>query len=90
MKAVGTKLSITKDNQYAAIKERIQALYHNCKSAAAFKRQDALLADGDTDKEILRREATAYETLAGWLQELKSQYNKSLNLTVRKMPLTAS
>jgi hypothetical protein len=49
---------------------RMVALYHNCMAAAAFKREDALDADEESETEALclRREAMAYEQLAGWMQ----------------------
>jgi len=61
--------SITKTEQ--AIRLRITALYHNCMSSAAFKREDALKTDDENETITLRREAMAYEPCAGWLLHVK-------------------
>lgn len=48
---------------------RLVALYHNCMSSAAFKREDALRETDENERKALRREAQAFEQCAGWLSE---------------------
>ena len=52
-----------------ALKLRIKALYHNCMSSACFKHEDALTEEDEAEATALRREASAYETAAGWLHQ---------------------
>lgn len=49
---------------------RINALYHNCHSSAAFARADALKSDDEICKTARTHEAIAYEVVAGWLEAL--------------------
>jgi hypothetical protein len=52
-----------------ALKLRMTALYHNCMSSACFKREDALKEEDENEAITLRREASAYEAIAGWLSQ---------------------
>jgi hypothetical protein len=60
---------MTPQQEAQIVKFRMIALYHNCLSAAAFKRMDAVETDTESESEALclRREAAAYEQVAGWL-----------------------
>ncbi len=54
-----------------ALRMRITALYHNCLSSASFKREDALKSEDENEAITLRREASAFEQVAGWLLHAK-------------------
>lgn len=64
------ELTVSAGSEYQCLRLRVTALYHNCLSAAAFKREDAIkCGDGDGDEATaLRREASAYECCAEWLR----------------------
>jgi len=47
---------------------RMVALYHNCLSSAAFNREDALKEQDPAKSTALRHEASAFESVAGWLK----------------------
>jgi len=60
-----------KNTESSALVYRVKALYHNCMSAAAFAREDALKAEFENDENearCKRREASAYEQVATWLE----------------------
>lgn len=67
--------ALAREKQELSIREqrltmRFRALFHNCGSSACSAREDALKAkaQGDTDEETAKnREASAYDTVAGWL-----------------------
>jgi len=52
------------------IRNRAKALYHNCHSTACFKRSDSTLIEDEQEACALRREASAYEVVAGWIDGL--------------------
>ena len=54
------------------IKLRAKALYHNCHASSCFARADADKLDDNDSHEAtaLRREASAYEAVAGWIEGL--------------------
>jgi DICT domain-containing protein len=59
-----------------ALVYRVKALFHNCMSAAAFAREDALRAQSENDEQeatCKRREAIAYEQVASWLSNVPKQ-----------------
>lgn len=57
----------TQSKQERAMQLRIKALYHNCMSSAAFKREESLKTDNENEATCLRREASAFECVAMWL-----------------------
>ncbi len=62
-------MSMTPEASEQALRFRVTALYHHCLSGASFKREAALKETDAAEATALRREASAYETLAGWLQQ---------------------
>lgn len=63
----------TSELKILKIKYRLRALYHNCKSSAAWSEHDAIQSelDGNNASAFLpRSKAQVWETCAGWLDGL--------------------
>lgn len=59
-----------------SVRLRLIAIYHSCRSSAAFTREEAVRCGDEHVADACRREARGYEVAAGWIDEaIRSMQN---------------